>query len=238
MNGSTHAFIFARGGSKGLPGKNIMKISGIPLIAHAILLAKKIKVVDRIFVSTDSDEIESIAKNYGAEIIQRPKELATDQAPEWKAWQHAVSYVRTKYGNFDTFLSLPCTSPLRTINDVERCLNGLDAETDIVITISPSSRNPWFNMVKITDKHKVKRIMEEHSISRRQDAPQCFDIATIAYVSRPEYILRASNVWDGVVVGVEVLKEHAIDIDTEFDFAMAKFIFEEYRPSLKVREDG
>ena len=125
---STYAFVFARGGSKGLPRKNILPIQGIPLVGHSITLARNLKQVDKVFVSTDCSEISSVAEKYGGIVIPRPYELATDSSPEWHSWQHAIKYVTNLYGDFDCFLSLPATAPLRNIQDVQRCLKALKTD--------------------------------------------------------------------------------------------------------------
>ena len=141
------SFTFARGGSKGLKNKNIIELAGIPLVGHASLQARSISQIDKHFVSTDSHEIAAIAKKYGAEVIIRPQELATDNAVEWHAWQHAVKYVMDKYGDFDQFVSLPCTSPLRNNSDIVKCLKKDVRPGQIVISYTDAHRNPWFNLL-------------------------------------------------------------------------------------------
>lgn len=146
----THAFVFARGGSKGLPRKNLLPIAGLPLVAHSIRMAAALEEIDGIFVSTEDGEIAAVAREYGARVIERPAELATDTAPEWLAWRHAVAWVEAELGPFARFLSLPATAPLRSAADVRGCLEALTASTDLVLTMSAARRNPWFNMV-VTD---------------------------------------------------------------------------------------
>ena len=223
----TSAFIFARGGSKGLPRKNVLPLSGIPLIAHSINTAVNHHLVDHIYVSTDSDEISSISYEYGAQVIQRPPALATDTAPEWLAWQHAISYVFSRGQSFDRFISLPPTAPLRSAEDVQNCLDALSDDVDFVLTMSPASRNPWFNMVTQDNNKIVSLVAGDGLVKRRQDAPICFDISTVAYVSRPEFILNSSSIWEGTVVGVEVPRFRSIDIDDELDLSFARFLMEE-----------
>ena len=222
----TFAFVFARGGSKGLPDKNILPIGGIPMLAHGIQLALSINEIENIFVSTESPKIASISKEYGATVINRPHELASDTTPEWLAWQHAIDFVQRKFGRFDRFLSLPATAPLRNTEDVQKCLNALQEGVDVVITMASSYRNPWFNMVTADMDGTVKLIAGDGYIKRRQDTRECFDVTTLAYVSRPDFILRKSSIWDGNVVGIEVPKERSIDIDDSFDFSIARFLME------------
>ena len=218
------AFIFARGGSKGLPRKNVLQLNGIPLISHSINLAKTHSKIRKVFVSTDCEEIEYIAKTNGASIIKRPKELATDSASEWLAWQHAVKAVIELGEDFDVFLSLPPTAPLRNSVDIDNCLSAIKPGIDAVITMSEAHRNPWFNMVSKTQEGIVKLVNTGRDIKRRQDAPQCFDITTVAYAAQIKYIQNANNIWEGRVAGVEVPIERSIDIDTLLDFEFADFL--------------
>jgi CMP-N-acetylneuraminic acid synthetase len=227
------AFIFARGGSKGLPRKNILPIGGLPMLVHGIRIAQQLDNVAGVYVSTDCVEITTIAREAGAEVIIRPAELAGDLAPEWHAWQHAIRVVQETYGNFEYFLSLPPTAPLRNLEDVENCLEALRPDVDIVITMTAARRSPWFNMVTTDKTGAVSLVINKDVICRRQDSPQCFDVATVAYVARPEFILSADKIWDGRVTGVEVPIERGLDIDTSFDFALAKFVMEQLNHDRK-----
>lgn len=226
MRQKTFCFIFARGGSKGIPRKNILPIAGLPLIVHSIKLAKCLKEVDRIFVSTDCDEISDIAINNNVEVIKRPLYLSKDDSSEWLAWQHAIKYLGSCEEKFDRFLSLPTTSPLRIKEDIEKCLLALKKDVDLVLTISKSKRNPWFNMVTRDESSKLNLIFGEKKIYRRQDAPPCFDLTTVAYVSRPDYIMNSTSIWDGNVHGVEIPSERCIDIDNQHDYLVAKLLIE------------
>lgn len=228
----TFAFVFARGGSKGLPGKNLLPIAGLPMLVHGINIAHQMEQVSCVFVSTDCPKIADVANIYGAKIIMRPARLASDTAPEWLAWQHAIQYVQADYGDFDQFLSLPPTAPCRCIEDVQRCLSALTSDVDLALTTTASQRSPWFNMVTKDRNEYLELVNDGNSIKRRQDAPKCFDIATVAYASRPDFILNSNAMWDGRVRGIEVPYERAIDIDTSIDYAIARFIKEQYIPSL------
>ena len=178
------AFIFARGGSKGLPRKNLLEINKLPLICHSINIAKKLIDPQNIYLSTDDDEIAEVGKKNGAQIINRPPELAQDDSSEWLAWQHAISWVIKNKGNFDIFISLPATAPLRSVEDVEKCITKFieNKESDLLITVSKSRKSPWFNMVKINKDNTVSLITTGEKFHRRQDAPKTFDVTTVAYV--------------------------------------------------------
>ena len=128
------ALICARGGSKGLPGKNIKSLGGVPLIGRSIQIAKQVNRIDRVIVSTDSEIIANIAREYGAEVpFMRPTELAKDTSSEWPVWQHALGYLeRSDPKRLDGIISLPTTAPLRDVLDVENCIDeyekGLEEE--------------------------------------------------------------------------------------------------------------
>ena len=226
---STVACIFARAGSKGVPNKNIKTFNGKPLIAWAIELALQVKQINEVFVSTDSEEIAEIARMAGATTpFIRPSDLATDTSPEWHSWQHFIKFLVDKDGRLpEVFLSLPATSPLRSTIDVENCLNEFKkGRVDFVVGITPSERNPYFNMVKKGEDNQVNLVIQQvEKYSRRQDTPEIFDLTTVCYVGKPSTILTKNSIFEGKVAGVEIPRERAIDIDTELDFQIAEFLF-------------
>lgn len=201
------------------------------MLVHAIRIAQQLDNLAGVYVSTDCDEIAAIGQEAGAEVIIRPAELAADSAPEWLAWQHAIKVVQDRHGIFEYFLSLPPTAPLRKREDVENCLSALQPDVDIVVTVTPSRRSPWFNMVSKDITGMVRPVIDKQFIYRRQDSPQCFDMATVAYVSRPDFILGSEKIWDGRVAGVEVPIERSLDIDTPFDFAVAQLVMDRLESS-------
>ena len=225
----TYACIFARSGSKGIVNKNIQQFCGKPLISWTIELALKVKQINEVFVSTDSEEIAEIARMAGAATpFIRPSELATDTSPEWHSWQHFIKFLADKDGRLpEVFLSLPATSPLRSTIDVENCLNEFKkGRADFVVGITPSLRNPYFNMVKKRENNEVNLVIQKvEKYSRRQDTPEIFDLTTVCYVGKPSTILTKNSIFEGKVAGVEIPRERAIDIDTELDFQIAEFLF-------------
>lgn len=224
------AFIFARGGSKGLPGKNIRPLAGKPLIAWSIEHAQAVSRIDRVIVSTDSEEIARVARDYGAEVpFARPAELATDQSPEWLVWRHALKYLLdSEHSLPEIMVSVPTTAPLRLPIDIENCLDKYDnSDADMVITVTEAHRSPYFNMVKThADGTAGLVIPPDTAVARRQDAPAVFDMATVAYVARPEFVMRRSGIFEGRVLAVNVPKERAIDIDTLLDFQIAECLLQ------------
>lgn len=221
----TFAFIFARGGSKGLPGKNIKPLGGLPLIGHAVNAARESTLIDRIIVSTDDEAIAETARSCGAEVpFLRPADLARDDSPEWLAWRHAIGEV----DDFDVFVSLPCTAPLRNGEDVKRCIELYRAGgCDVVVTTRKAERHPSFNMVtRDADGYLHVAMPTGKTVTRRQDAPEVWDMTTVAYVSSPGFILENDSLFAGRVKAVEIPAERAVDIDTELDFAFAEFLME------------
>ncbi|MEQ1742877.1 MAG: acylneuraminate cytidylyltransferase family protein [Candidatus Nitrotoga sp.] len=220
------ALICARGGSKGVPGKNIRPLAGKPLIAWAIQQAQAVKRIRRVLVSTDSEEIAAVARAAGAEVpFLRPAELAQDNSPEWLAWRHALQYLKEQEGSYpDALIVVPATAPLRAVEDLERCLDEYDiGGADIVITTSHAHRSPYFNMVKVQPDGYVDLVIPPDSVvSRRQDAPVLFDITTVAYVARPDFVMSQGSIFEGKVRQVCVPAERALDIDTPLDFMIAE----------------
>lgn len=220
--------IFARGGSKGLPGKNIKPLGGKPLIAHAIECAQACSSLGAVTVSTDDPDIAAVARQFGAEVpFMRPAELAGDTSAEWLAWRHAITYFEGCGKPFDVMVSLPTTSPFRAVEDVENCIAMLrdNPATDAVITVTNADRSPYFNMVRFSDGGRVRLAAEmESAISRRQDAPELFNITTVAYAVRTAFIMRAEGLFEGSVRAVQVPQERALDIDTPHDFKIAQLL--------------
>lgn len=222
------AFVFARGGSKGLSGKNIKPLAGKPLIQYSIETAKDCPSIDEVFVSTDDTAIADVARKAGAIIIERPAELASDTSPEWLSWRHAIEWVELHYGKFQYFVSLPATSPLRDVSDVEGAIAKLKSSlADICISITPASRSPYFNMVKVLDDETCQLVIKpEGAVTRRQDAPEVFDITTVVYVAETNFILNNYGLFSGKVTSITVPKARAVDIDDIYDFKLAEAILE------------
>ena len=228
----TVAFVFARGGSKGVPRKNVRMLGGKPLIAYSIETALASRLVDRVVVSTDDREIAGVARRFGAEVpFIRPAELATDTTPERLAWQHAIRAIRQIDGPeaIDVFVSLPPTAPFRSVADIDACIESLvESDADTVIGVTEAHRNPWFNMVIVENDGSARLVMDKESwVGRRQDAPAVFDITTVAYAARPEAVLNTNTIFDGKLKAIEVPPDRAIDIDTELDFQFAEFLLHE-----------
>jgi len=226
LNGGIVALIPARGGSKGIPRKNIKPLGGKPLIAHSIEIALASSLIDRVVVSTEDVEIAMVARQFGAEVpFTRPEELARDDSPELLTWKHAIRELRRGTG-LEVLVCVSATSPLRNVEDVDRCIQALlDSDSDLVITVKQSERNPYFNMVVLdNDGYASLATPSPHRIFRRQDAPQMYDVTTVAYAARPDYVMNCDWLFEGKIKSVEVPSERAIDIDTELDFTIAEIL--------------
>jgi N-acylneuraminate cytidylyltransferase len=234
----TVAFVFARGGSKGLPGKNLRPLGGKPLVAWAIETARASLAIDRVVVSTDDSDIAAVARDHGAEVpFSRPPELATDEAPEWLAWRHAIRAAETAPGGrpIELFVSLSPTAPLRAVADVDACIElALHGDCDIAITVTPARRNPFFNMV-VREPDRRCRLVNQggQAIDNRQAAPPVFDMTTVAYAARPAFVMGADGIFAGRVKAVVVPPERAVDIDTELDFRFAELLLTEATRSVE-----
>lgn len=231
------AFIFARGGSKGLPGKNIKNFCGKPLIAWAILHAKNSAYINRIIVSTDSIEIAEIAERNGAEVpFIRPKNLSNDSAPERKAWQHALKFLEKKEKKLpEIMISVPCTSPLRVSKDLDNAIKRfMKGDVDTVLTVTKTTRNPYYTMLKRSKKNLFDLAFKsDNFITRRQDAPEVFDISGIAFVSDPKFVLSCDNLYEGRVGAIEIPSNRSIDIDDSLDFEIAEILMKKNILNLK-----
>ena len=220
------AFIFARGGSKGLPGKNIRSLQGKPLIAWSIEHALEVDRIDRVIVSTDSLEIASISRQYGADVpFIRPANLAMDNSPEWLSWRHGLEYLKENTGSIpELMVSLPATAPLRLAVDINSCIDEYEKGlADVVITVTDSHRNPYFNMVKENSDGTYGLVNAPPlTVKRRQDAPIVYDMATVCYVVNSEFIMSHDSIFEGRIGAVHVPTERAIDIDTLLDFQIAE----------------
>jgi len=231
MSENAVGFIFCRGGSKGVPRKNLRSVAGKPLLGHAVEVALDSKSLQRVIVSTDDHEIAEAAISYGAEVpFLRPVELAQDHSPELDAWQHALKFLENEHHNpqIDVFVSVPTTSPLRLSIDIDRCVDTLiQSQADIVLTIKKTTRNPYFNMIERNSQGKwelCKRTSGE--VNQRQSAPEVFEITTVAYAARPAYIMSTDSLLDGKIEGCIIPEERTLDIDSEYDLLIAELLMQ------------
>lgn len=220
--------ICARGGSKGVPNKNIRLLLGKPLIAHTVERALEAGLFACVAVSSDSDAILKAAEAAGAtHLIVRPPELATDEAAKVPVIQHAmVEAEKAMDRRCDVLVDLDVTSPLRSVDDILAAYELLlQSGAENVITAMPARRSPYFNMVERDEAgwvHLAKSI--KGGVARRQAAPPCFDMNASIYAWRREALMRAqSAVMERTALYV-MPEERSLDVDTEFDFELIEFL--------------
>lgn len=219
--------ICVRSGSKGLKNKNILKINNKSLLQISIELAKKIKEIKQIVISTDSIKIAKIAVKFGAKILfLRPKNLSKDTTSEWRVWQHAINHCEKKY-NFEDVIILPVISPLKKKVDIEKTIkNYKQNKKDCIITVCESHRSPYFNMVKLDNKNNANILMNSKNyISRRQEAPKSYDICTVAYVLNKSLIKKYNSLFQCSIKAQIIPRHRSIDIDDKYDFLIAKALY-------------
>lgn len=219
--------IGARGGSKGLAGKNIRPLFGKPLIGWSIEQAKVCPEIRRVVVSTDSEAIAEAARSYGAEVpFMRPAELANDAAGKWAVWQHALEACERHYGEkIDLFVDLDCTSPLREPSDIQRAIAQFQrAGVDAVFSVCEARKNPYFNMLEEVDGRLAICKALPNPVVRRQDAPRVFEHVASIYVLSPDYLRRGTGLLSGRTHGYDIGTAKSPDIDNESDFEFVEYL--------------
>lgn len=222
--------ICARGGSKGVPGKNTRELKGKPLIAHTIEQAKKTGLFDAIGVSSDSEQILDAARRHGADIlVRRPDELATDTAAKLPAIRHCLEMVEKEAGKrCEIFADLDATAPLRVPEDIIGAVRLLEKHhVSSVITGTAARHSPYFNLVEL-DTNRVPRISKtlDRPLVRRQDAPRCYDMNASIYVWNRDAFMRKPEVFYDDTLLYEMPPERSVDIDSELDFEIVKVLMD------------
>lgn len=218
--------ITARGGSKGIPGKNIKLLNGKPLIAYSIEAAKLSSLITHTIVSTDDEEIANVAKECGADVpFMRPAELATDTAGHVGVMQHAVKFMEEKLGiTFDYAVIFQPTSPFRTKDDIDGTIQKLiDSGADSAVSLVEveSAHHPM--KIKKLDGDKVLAYcMDEPEGIRRQDLPVAYRRSSAVYAMKRDLLMNEGKLYGDFTVGHVTPKERFFDIDTPADFARAE----------------
>jgi CMP-N-acetylneuraminic acid synthetase len=233
-------FIFgvipARGGSKGLPGKNLRKLGVLSLIGHAVASAREASRLTRFIVSTDSAEIAAEARRHGAEVpFLRPAELATDRAGMVPVLQHAVRWLAEAAGTQpDLVVTLQPTSPFRTGAEIDRTIEKvLETGADSAQTLSEASYHPFF-MKTLAGDRTVALFPDGHRFVRRQDAPPVYQPSGAVYVTRRDTLMEHGHVLGEDNRGVVMDFEASVNIDTEWDFLLAELILREGRAPIPL----
>lgn len=221
--------ICARGGSKGVKNKNLKPLLGKPLLAHTIYQAKISNMFDVVAVSSDSEEILEVAKQYGADItITRPIELASDVAAKLPGIKHCVKTVeQNRKQQFDIIVDLDVTSPLRSVEDIKQTIKLFEQQKEAtnLITGSPSRRSPYFNLVELNKEgYAILSKPLDYKVKRRQDSPRCFDMNASIYIWRREVFFQSDILFQPTTILYEMPEERSVDIDSELDFEWVTFL--------------
>jgi len=222
------AIIPARGGSKSLPRKNIKLLNDKPLIYYTINEAKKSKYLYRLFVSTEDSEISETAKKCGAEVIERPAELARDDMPSFLVFQHAIRYLEEIENLYpDVVVALQPTSPCRIVEDIDGAIEKfLGADCDTVVGVCEVEHPPHWMYTLEGDRMKPV-IPGGEKVLRRQDAPQVYRLNGAVYVIKRDVIMKESRVLGNDTRAYVMPPERSIDIDTELDFKFSDVLMKE-----------
>ena len=222
--GRTIATICARGGSKGLPRKNVLPFGGVPLLAHSIQQALACPLIDGVYVSTDDDEIADIARRYGAEVpYRRPAELASDTAAKIPAIEHLVRHLEAQGAVIGTVVDLQPTSPLRSQADLVAAI-ALAGRADLVVTVTEPSHNPYYTLVE-SDPDGSLRLSKPTDFARRQDAPAVWGLNGSIYVWSRAGLAHAADAgfWAVSMLPSPMPRERSVDIDNALDFELAEW---------------
>ncbi len=219
------AIIPARGGSKGLPGKNIRPLAGKPLLAHTVDQATAAEMISRIVVSTDSEAIAAVAQEYGAKVVWRPTELATDTATSESALKHVLDYLEEEEEGYtpDLIVFLQCTSPVRTSEDIDRAVQLLlDKDADSLVSVTP-----WHGLNWAVENGKAKSVNFDHrSRPRRQDMRPEFRENGSIFVFKPWVLNQLNNRLGGEVVFLEMDSWTRFEADTLEEFSLCEWILQ------------
>lgn len=228
---SVLAIIPARGGSKGLSGKNIREICGKPLIAWTIEKARKSKYLDMILVTTDSPEIASISRQFGADVpFLRPAELATDQASTYDAIRHALGYLKENQGGeFDYIVLLEPTSPLREDDDIDRMLEQIisrEQDFDSIISVGEVSEHPSI-MKRLVGPRLEPFCGELVQTTRRQDNYPAYFPYGVAYIAKTGALLTENTFYTARCTYFSIKRYQNYEIDDIYDFLCTESIMKQ-----------
>lgn len=223
------AVIPARGGSKGLPGKNIRPLAGLPLIAHSILLARQCPAITEFVVSTDAPDIAEVARRFDAPVLLRPSALAQDDTPMWPVVRHALDAVeRDRKHLVDYVLLLDPTSPGRLPDDVAEALVRLENTPDAegIVGVSQPDFNPIWHCVVERDGWMADLISTGSMYARRQDVPSVYRINASLYIWRADFVRREERSWRnrGRHLMHVIPESRAVHIDDADEFARAEIL--------------
>lgn len=223
------AIIPARGGSKGIPGKNIVPLLGRPLVAYTIEAARKSRWIGRVLVSTDDPEIAAASKRFGAEVpFLRPAELARDETPTLPVLQHVLAQLKSaeKYEP-EIIVLLQPTSPLRRVEDIDRAVALLhQTGADSVVSLCAAEHSPYW-MNRLEGDRVLPFLDNVPEYERRQDLPPVYRLNGAVYATRRRILMEQDRLLGEDTRGIVMDAESSVDIDTPLDLRIAMLILQE-----------
>ncbi len=216
----------ARGGSKGVPRKNIKPLCGKPLLAYTAEAALASRRLSRVILSTEDEEIAEAGRSYGLETpFLRPTELACDETPMLPVVQHAVRFLEDSGERFDAVCLLQPTNPLRSADDIDACIQLLEiSEADAVVTMLPvpAELNPHWVYFEEAEGWLRLSTGEATPIPRRQELPPAFHREGSVYVTRREVLMEQNSFYGARLMGYVMSAERSVNIDTPEDWQRAE----------------
>ena len=220
----------ARGGSKGIPHKNIKPLAGKPLIYYSIDCARQLVDDIDICVSTDDPEIIKCVEDYGVKVpFVRPEELATDTAGTYEVLLHALDYYERQSRHYDVVILLQNTSPFRTASHVKEALSLYNSDVDMVVSVIESPANPYCNIFEEDNEGYLHISKGEGNIWRRQDAPKVYQYNGAIYIMNAETLKHTHMHKMQKRVKFVMDELSSIDLDTMWDWQMAEMIIKQER---------
>ncbi len=221
----------ARGGSKGIPHKNIKPLNGKPLIHYTIDVARTIVSDDDICVSTDDPEIISVVENYGLKVpFVRPEELATDAAGTYEVLLHAINYYEEKlHRRYDVVILLQNTSPFRSAKQLQEAIKLYRDDIDMVVSVKECPANPYYCVFEENDEGFLRVCKGDGNIFRRQDAPKVYEYNGAIYIMNAE-MLKTTHMHKMTKRIKYVMDDFSsFDLDTMWDWQMAEMMVKQDR---------
>jgi CMP-N,N'-diacetyllegionaminic acid synthase len=223
------AVITARGGSKGIVGKNIKPVAGQPLIAWTIAAAERARRLSRVIVSTDDPEIARVAAEHGAEIpFVRPEALAQDGSSHLSVLLHALDWLKANGGEPEYLCLLQPTSPLRTAEDIDAAIElAVTRRADAVIGVTPITQHPYLARRLGPDGTLVDFVKSDLAYPRRQDFPPACIINGAIYINRSASLRRDQTLLPAGALGYMMPEERSVDVDTELDLILVEHLLKQ-----------
>ena len=232
--GSVYIHIGARGGSKQIKNKNLLKLNNKSLIGIAINQARLAKKNCKVVVSSDSKKILKVAENYRADIlIKRPKNLSKSYISKFLVWKHSANFLKKHYSlsKNDLFLDIDCTSPLKRVIDIKKMINDYfsyidkNQKFDALITVTKAKKNPYFNLLELNKKNFLEISKKSpNEVIARQKAPPVFEHVAGFYALKPNFLIKKKSLLSGNIIAFEIDQISAIDIDTINDYKIIKLL--------------